>query len=136
MRLTMIFPILFWSFATLADTQIQLTCTEGQEYNYEIVATLTANSDNPFMGKISSDNARNGQCSGVYMLDLSKGMLSITFDGLGGPGTGGGCHNESMAVMINAQDYGKLMGGMEVPVTFKSSLFYNQELKAMVKIVG
>lgn len=135
MRSLFFLSAFFVSCASLAGTTLQLTSCDSQE-EYKIVATFTHNQEAPTTGTVQATTERNGECRGNFVLDLRAGSLKVILDGSGGPGTGGGCHNESMTVKISAETYQKLLGGMEVAVTFQSTMFYDQERAAMVKLIG
>ncbi len=144
MRNILIISCLF-SISTMAATTLRFTTSYetpegGEATQYVVEASFTGTNGNPLRGEVHADttNFANG-CTGTYVIDFSKpaGQLSVTFDGIEGRGTTGGCHDESMEVDVTPVQYKTIMSGQRsVDVNFRSLKFGNQDRTASVVMIN
>jgi len=85
-------------------------------------------------GKVTGVNLI-GNCSGTYSLKWN-GYLSVTYDGMQGPGTGGGCHNSSSTIDVGEADLRNMNNGDEVFVISRSIMFFNAPKNGVLKKVN
>jgi hypothetical protein len=131
MRSILILFALLASITSLASTTLEFVCG-----TYTIKATLTSDSKIPAKGTVVTDG-ENGRCTGNFELDLYRGTLTVTLDGLGGPGTPGGCNNESATIEIDHKQYTQLVVERKIlELKFRSKKFYNEPKLAMVKVIS
>lgn len=134
MRNLFIVSMLLGSLSSLADTTLLFSVfAEGTgEPIYEITATFTGNEDQLKAVLMGQENRMENKvsikmpdtqdlCEGKYVIDFSNAekQLVVKFDGLNGPGTSGGCANNSLDVDINRAQLAQVLSGKTEIVTFR-----------------
>lgn len=93
--------------------------------------TLIVNSDGSIQGRIDSFGQ---DCVGQVEI-TSDNSLNIFFDGMNGPGSGGGCHNASLIIDLGDTGFDSIEVGDLKEVTFYAIRFFNQPRAALLKRV-
>ncbi len=131
MRNLLFILAIFLSLHAMADPwvlHIQAKTADGYEYSEDL--RLTPSSQYPGVGDVEMD-VSFGRCTGYYIQDWRSGMR-VTFDGLNGRGSTGGCHNESMDLDMNIDQYVAVAEGQSVEIEFHTQRYYNVPLKATI----
>ena len=93
---------------------------------------ITFNADGTVEALTSFDEATQPLCTGDYFFE-DDGSLFIQYDGLQGPGTGGGCHNDSTRLILGDTDLNTLESRVKVPA--QTQRFYMADGEAHIEPV-
>lgn len=132
MRVLLSLIMMSLSLSLMAETKLQI---KVYNRNYETVVTLNHDEGDEMQGSVTAETPGNGYCEGRYQIDPEQSKLVITYNGFNGPGTGGGCHNESMTISVDPADVEALYQGQEVAAMVESGLYYSAPQQALIQLV-
>jgi hypothetical protein len=81
------------------------------------------------------DERDRGTAPGRYTFDPAAKCLSVQYEGLAGPGSGGGWHNESFRVELDQTQFDDLVKGGQVTTIMRSQRWYNAPMSVCITSV-
>ena len=122
----------FFSLAAMTERSSPAGKFELLKADGEFVEKFELRIDGTVTGETSS--LAGQRCSGSYTLS-DDGLLTITYDGLQGPGTGGGCHNASSRIELGGTRLEALQVGDVTDVVSRSIMNYSATRHLLLKRV-
>lgn len=104
---------------------------EMNDYFLVFILTTKEKDNIPSSGTICAsfkNKIDGGIGQGTFVFDVKTNILSITFDGLQGRGTGGDWNNEDLDILMKDNIFVDNRVAKTVHVMFRSTQFYNRML--------